>query len=71
MPAEKTEPASCKNCKHSADGKCELNSKPDERGLCDKYEMNDALKQKVVRLMVADVMEQMKAADALGKMRKK
>ncbi len=62
MPAEKTEPASCKNCKHSHDGKCELNQKPDEKGLCDKYEMNDALKQKVVRLMVADVMEQVKAA---------
>lgn len=71
MPAEKTEPASCANCKHTIGGKCGLKLKPDERGLCTRYEMSEALKRKVVRMMVADVMEQMKASGAIGKIKNK
>ncbi|MDD5502493.1 MAG: hypothetical protein PHH26_03395 [Candidatus Thermoplasmatota archaeon] len=67
MAAQKTEPASCKNCKHTISEKCELSSKPDERGLCDRYEMGDELKKKVVRLLVADVMEQIKSSGASKK----
>lgn len=64
------EPASCANCKHNVEGKCELKLKPDERGLCDRYEMCEEFRKKVVQLMMKDVMKQIKSIEIPRKSRR-